>query len=750
MKFIMELLSPLCPAIGEGSAGIIDTEVAIDEYGIPEIPAKRLKGCLLECFDELAQYDPVTYSREARDRLFGRSGTQQGCLLIGNGHPSGYAELVPSLRQLQSDPSTAAYFHPDAVKEIYTTVRSQTAIDRVTGAAEPKSLRSMRVIQPGYTFEFEVAFAGASSPADLHILETCAKVLRHMGLNRTRGLGWVRCRLDRTVREDVEPSRSSLPEIDDHEVYELFLQLVLKSPVIVQEGYITGSTLLGSFASLYIRDRKKHHPDYDPGKDELFADLFVRGKVRFRHGYPALPEYPQRRSSPNSAHWKRKKDDRATLYIEESANGSDKNRAGNDALSNDRMAMAPRGFHIIDPEDPSAVYLVEPTTEIHYHHQRPALKSIGHALGPESELGGELFIYEALPRNSVLIAGLEGEGRYLRVLFELAARNRNLLRVGRSANAQYGQVLVQWGEWAKSEQPATIRVAHDKVFGVRLTSPAVVPNARGYCDGKPETLANAYLRELEKQIAGPLTIKPTDTAYCRFTEFSGYNAKWQLPKVTQPAYDGGSLFVFVNGGTEEVLLPAKGTLGLYTSVGYGEYEIDELAHNSLTVRKAESQNRDESHELLPLSGPTHALAVAVLQAALFRRLAAKASRDADAWFGRMAAGDDDDKLNASIRKIWKLYRDSRANHNYESLHNKVQQLGSKNNNSVALFKDWFQLDRIIAETDRLLQDLRLRQLPDWKPDRFAAFTCYYDAYFAQLKVRLKRAQKEGQQRDSVH
>ncbi|WP_080835327.1 RAMP superfamily CRISPR-associated protein [Cohnella massiliensis] len=748
MKFVLELLSPLCPAIGEGSAGIIDTEVAVDEFGIPEIPAKRLKGCLLECFDELAQYDAEIFSQNVRDRLFGRSGTLQGNVLIRNGRPSGYAELVDCLRHLRSNPTTASYFHPDAVRDVYTSIRTQTAVDRGTGAVKPKSLRSIRVIQPVSTFEFEVSFSGEYSLADLDILETCTNVLRHMGLNRTRGLGWVKCRLDRTIRENEDSGFFSTDRLDESETYELPLNLMLQSPVIFREGYVTGTALLGSFASLYIKDRKKQNPAYDPEKDELFADLFLHGKVRFRNGYPSVSDISPQRSRPNGAHWKRKKDDYDHVYIMEPAYDKNSNPSSSGTMQDDRMATVPQGFHIASPENSSVVYWVKQATEIHYHHQRPALKSIGHALGPESEIGGELFVYEALPRNSLFAAGLEGEGRLLNVLIDLAKRYGCLLRMGRSANVQYGQVRLKFGQIVRTKPPEMIRIQSGQTFGVLLSSPSVVPNSNGYCDCKAETFATAYLRELEKQLAGPLSIEPTGSVYCRFTEYSGYNTKWQLPKVSQPAYDGGSLFVFVNRSSVDVMVPARGTLGLYTSVGYGEYEIDVLAHKRLIVREPISRTENEIPEALPLTETTRMLISSVLKTVLFRRLSAQAAQDADEWFDSHLTHRD--KLNPHIRKRWKLYRECRSKMNYETLYNQARSLDAKKRKNSVSFKDLFRAERVTGETDQILQELSFPALLEWKPGTYEVLTCYYDTFFAQLKVRLKRQQKEAQQIGSAN
>ena len=74
----IELRSELCAATGEGIAGIIDTEIAY-EHGLPVIPARRIKGCLLEVARDL--YDNGIVSNEELKLLFGHSGKDKGGML---------------------------------------------------------------------------------------------------------------------------------------------------------------------------------------------------------------------------------------------------------------------------------------------------------------------------------------------------------------------------------------------------------------------------------------------------------------------------------------------------------------------------------------------------------------------------------------------------------------------------------------------------------------------------------------------
>ena len=85
----IELKSDFCTATGENAPGMISSKTAL-EYGIPKIPAKRIKGCLLESGRELA--DNGMIAGELLSRIFGCPGSLGGeGIRVGDGHLS----LVP-------------------------------------------------------------------------------------------------------------------------------------------------------------------------------------------------------------------------------------------------------------------------------------------------------------------------------------------------------------------------------------------------------------------------------------------------------------------------------------------------------------------------------------------------------------------------------------------------------------------------------------------------------------------------------
>ena len=66
MKITIKLLSDLCTASGETHNSMVDTDIVYDEYGIPYIPAKRIKGCIREAALEMMEITSKVARKAAR------------------------------------------------------------------------------------------------------------------------------------------------------------------------------------------------------------------------------------------------------------------------------------------------------------------------------------------------------------------------------------------------------------------------------------------------------------------------------------------------------------------------------------------------------------------------------------------------------------------------------------------------------------------------------------------------------------
>lgn len=191
---------------GDGVAGVLDQEVEHDANGFPYLRGRTLKGALSEACDNLVAVLPRPMDWETTlVRLFGRPGSTWATLAHWH---IGDACLPADLRQAVAQQQAAS---PDALTPVdilqsLTTVRRRTAMDATKGTPEEGSLRSVRVILRDLIFTslLETNTATANDLADdLTLLAAGCLALRHLGVGRTRGRGWVRCTLHDAAGSDI-------------------------------------------------------------------------------------------------------------------------------------------------------------------------------------------------------------------------------------------------------------------------------------------------------------------------------------------------------------------------------------------------------------------------------------------------------------------------------------------------------------------------------------------------------------------
>ncbi len=195
---------------GDGVAGLVDREVEHDQYGLPYLHGRTLKGLLGEEADNLLELaQAIDTNRDlsawqaARNSVFGTHGSHK--VTAAKLHFS-HAQLPEDVREtvqltLQADDN---YLTTDDVLASLTAVRRQTAVNG-DGIPHDGSLRSMRIILRETHF-----FAKLHSPEDLTdkeeaLLATSVLALRRAGTGRNRGRGYLQADLlDSTGRSILE------------------------------------------------------------------------------------------------------------------------------------------------------------------------------------------------------------------------------------------------------------------------------------------------------------------------------------------------------------------------------------------------------------------------------------------------------------------------------------------------------------------------------------------------------------------
>lgn len=193
-ELVMELLSDTTFGRGEGTAGLVDTEVEHDPFGLPYVSGKTVRGLLRDSWLSMQGHFPELAG--AAERVLGRSRTcDDGCRLrVGD------AQLPTSVRsRLQWAVTREDYpLRPEEVLASLTTIRRQTAEERAAGAPAEATLRASRVMLRGLKLCAPLAWMDGYAPKheDLKVLALAALATRHGGLLRNRGRGHLRLSLD--------------------------------------------------------------------------------------------------------------------------------------------------------------------------------------------------------------------------------------------------------------------------------------------------------------------------------------------------------------------------------------------------------------------------------------------------------------------------------------------------------------------------------------------------------------------------
>ena len=122
----IELLSDTCIGNGNGMGSLIDNDIVHDRYGLPYIPARRLKGLLKSAALEANSVFEDVFASSVIDDIFGKEGIQTGKLIIDNAYLADYQKMRVEIDSVNEKGSV--HLAPETVLSCYTTVRSLSLI----------------------------------------------------------------------------------------------------------------------------------------------------------------------------------------------------------------------------------------------------------------------------------------------------------------------------------------------------------------------------------------------------------------------------------------------------------------------------------------------------------------------------------------------------------------------------------------------------------------------------------------------
>lgn len=483
-KLVITLRSDLCAAVGKHYAAMIDIDTALEENGLPYIPARRLKGCLRE----LAEY---CCPSDRLDALFGVAGDKKsGALFIGNARVS-CAERVTGELSVEE---------ADAVTELYCDTRGQTAIENDT--VKEGSLRFVRVVgrldpltgEP-LRFSAPVSFPDEYEPEMRRIVSG----LRNIGYHRNRGLGAVSCSLEDAAEES--PCVPDGAALKDDVRYGMRLTVRLDGDLMLPQtgtgdgtDYIPGTAVLGAFAAKY-------------DGDEDFNTFFLSDGVSFGSLYPAMPRAKGGYDFTEPAY----------RFL-----GKVKGAATAEEAGVKNMLALPGNIRCKPLKDG----FIGPCGYVH-----PQMKTVYHNAHPGSPAEQLLYMQYCLCAGGYYSGTVIADGKRMKTLLRLLADGR--LRFGRSKTAQYGACTVT--ECVVSPfrtEKASLRAG--QLAAAVCVGDVLLQDENGNDCATAEALAAALGIKEVPRVESSISVR----------NIGGFNAKWNLNKPMRAVIGAGSCLVF--------------------------------------------------------------------------------------------------------------------------------------------------------------------------------------------------------------
>lgn len=556
MRIRIELKSDTCFGSGEIYNSFIDSDVCYDEYGLPYLPAKRLKGCLRECAKELCDWG----EKISLEEIFGKAGGQSSRLMISNGKLENYEEYRAAIQKEKN----RMLVHPQRVLDLFSYTRTQTRIDEKTGAAKDTSLRVTRVLKRGLVFLADIEI----EEYYVQDLEKCCKVLRHMGLNRTRGMGEVKVSLEKNIQnpdDTVGQEEKNTAEGKENKCEKLEYRLYLKSPLLCKSiaggqtktaDYIEGAKILGLVAQC-------------AGKE--FLNLMDKGELICSNAYIAHKKENQEyvRCLPV---WE-------SLGKVKGAEEQGRERAAKQKKEKKERIQSVGNKYWYPSDNANELYLRSVETNVRYHHSRPDDKGAGHVL--EEGDDSQLYQIESIGQGQSFVGFLLGEQEQIQEIYQYF-KNKDTFRMGYNRSAEYGEVKIMD---LKQQTKQAKTPCMETRFLIKCNAPVLLYDHNGMYSTDVKDMI-AKIEEI-LGISGAIHVEKT---FLKFVELGGYNVTWDTKKPTLLAFEKGSTILCSTDSPVDISRLDGCFIGERVQEGYGEM-------SAVPVPKSYEWNLKETEEI---------------------------------------------------------------------------------------------------------------------------------------------------------
>ena len=584
------LYSDFCSGNGYSYYGTIDSEAEHDTFGLPFIPARRLKGCLRECARLLRDSGLWEESTDPLNYLFGVSGddSTKG-IRIENAYISGYEQIKVGLKLLQENKEIKKYILPDEVLDLFSDVKAQTKMEN--GVADDNSLRFTRIIHQFSPFNKENRLefiAKVEYPDDQEDkLKQICKALRHIGMNRNRGLGCVKCEFkaeDKAAdtKDDIEIVENV--EINKELNQKLNITIFFENlgPLIISGDdknttlkYISGKSVLGALAGSYL------NIDGNSADDEEFVRLFLSGDTIYsdfnisdgEHIFYPAPSFINKMK-------KSKKYVNSLKYSENQVHSSDDY---NPANGNQPKKLKGKYIYLEKLNKSGALNILdcEPKQRVIYHHRR----------GDDSLL----YSQTALKEGQIFAGNIICDSQDYELILNLLRKTN--FSFGKSKTAQYGKCRIIS---LNTDIIKDFNVKKGELIYVSLASRGIFQDKYGYTQEpkKVYKIIGEQLGLLNEKADEDIQIGETDYPFCSIQPamIYGYSGVWNLRKAPIAGIESGSTFVYK---VEKDVCIKNYYVGERNLEGFGKvsiYKGDELPYE-LKVDNEDNKSTKANNEL---------------------------------------------------------------------------------------------------------------------------------------------------------
>lgn len=566
-KIKIELLSDMCVSDGSIYNSSIDVDICHDSYGLPYIPAKRIKGCLRECALELKEWG---YDIEI-DKMFGKEGNERGKIIIYNAYLPDRDKIIDEISKANGN----ILCHPQNILKNYSYIRTQTAIDYDTGVADEKSLRTMRVINKNLVFEADVKFAETD---DIEKLEDCLAIFKHIGISRTRGYGEIKAELVdySEVKNDCKNS------IYENDSIGLEYEIKLNTPIICKSvagqeessvDYIEGSKILGYIAQM-VKNDKIDFISWLSDSDIKCSNAYITdGDKRFYEVPASMFEIKNDKTNL-----------RNKIYIKNTE-------------FDDEVPLCDKGLQLnqmkhcyVYINDDGDIEKKSVEMETRYHHKRPEDKSVGRA-DSEADPNSVFYQISSIKEGQKFRGFITGKEDHIKKIYEHICKDQNIM-LGYGRNGEYGSCTIRVTgliKKSKSEEKEMNR------FYVLLKSPAIVYNENAMYSTDAQDLKEEILAAVigEDHVDKDIRL----IKYINISAAGGYNVTWGHRKPTVSTFDKGTVLIFETKNNDKLKVKTGQLwIGERNTEGFGEIEVKEFSDNGSYCCEYLKQVKNESED----------------------------------------------------------------------------------------------------------------------------------------------------------